>query len=76
MKDPRSNENPAETYLVIEDISGYTDSTITYVVSLTDLQRNLANPLHCPRKAVSISELEVVADDINSFVNSWNEIAQ
>ena len=70
---PYPDENPEETYLVTEDISEYTDDAIIYVVSLTDLQRNVANPTLTPRKAVAKSELTVVAEDLVSFVESWNK---
>jgi hypothetical protein len=70
---PFPDENPAETYLIIEDISQYSDDTIIYVVSITDLQRNVSNPTLAPRKAVTKSELSVVADDLKSYVESWNK---
>lgn len=66
------DENPVESYLIIEDIASYADNQITYVVSLTDLQRNVGNPQWTPRKAVAISELEVLADSLEAFVASWN----
>jgi len=49
---PFHDENSAETYLILEDISEYADNAIIYVVSITDLQRNIANPTLAPRKAV------------------------
>lgn len=69
---PSPDENPTESYLITEDIASYTDNQITYVVSITDLQRNVANPQLTPRKAVVISELEVLADSLEAFVASWN----
>jgi len=71
---PLADENPAETYVVTEDVSAYSDDQITYVVSITDLQRNINNPTMAPRKAVAISELSVVADDLKSYVESWNKL--
>ena len=70
-----TDENPAETYLILEDLNSYADDTIIYVVSITDLQRNLANPTLSPRKAVTKSELTVVAEDLTSYVESWNKPA-
>lgn len=69
---PLPGENPAETYIITEDVSAYKEDTITYIVSITDLQRNISNPALAPRKAVEISELNVVADDLTSYVESWN----
>ena len=70
---PFPDENSAETYIVTEDVSKYSDDTIIYVVSITDLQRNVSNPSLTPRKAVTKSELTVVADDLTTFVESWNK---
>jgi len=72
LTNPLLDENPAETYLVLEDLTPYADDAIIYIVSITDLQRNIANPASSPRKAVTKSELTVVAEDLTSYVESWN----
>ena len=69
------NENPAEAYIILEDLDSYVDDAIIYVVSITDLQRNIANPAQSQRKAVTKSELTVVADDLTIYVESWNNPA-
>ena len=69
---PLPDENPAETYLITEDVSVYSDDATIYVVSLTDLQRN-PSPVLTPRKAITKSELVVIADDLASYVASWNK---
>jgi len=71
---PYPDENPAESYLVLEDVSDYADNAIIYVVSVTDLQRNIHNPTASPRKAVTKKELTVVAEDLTSYVESWNKL--
>jgi hypothetical protein len=70
---PLPDENPLETYIITEDLSEYGDDDIIYVVSITDLQRNISNPTKAPRKAVTKSELSVVAEDLTSYVESWNK---
>ena len=70
---PAADENPLEAYLIIEDVRNYTPDQITYVVSITELQRNIQNPLEAPRKAVSLDELTVLAEDLPSYVESWNK---
>jgi hypothetical protein len=70
---PLSDENPEETYLITEDVSHFSDDVIIYVVSITDLQRNVSNPTLTPRKAIAKSELTVVADNLTAFVESWNK---
>jgi hypothetical protein len=72
---PLSDENPMETYLILEDLDKYSDSDIVYVVSITDLQRNIHNPTASPRKAVTKSELTVVAQNLASYVETWNKPA-
>jgi hypothetical protein len=68
------DENPMETYLILEDLDKYSDNDIIYVVSITDLQRNINNPTAAPRKAVTKSELTVVADSLQAYVESWNNL--
>ena len=70
---PLPDENPTETYIITEDISVYPDDATIYVVSITDLLRNVANPALAPRKAIKKSELLVVADGLTSYVQSWNK---
>ena len=67
------DENPAESYIVVEDISLFNDDSTVYVVSITDLQRNITNPLSAPRKLVKKTSLNVIAEDLTSYVESWNE---
>ena len=74
LTNPAQDENPQEAYLIIEDVSNYPSNQITYVVSITDLQRNIANPPRAPRKAVSLDEMTVVAEDLTSYVQSWNQL--
>lgn len=69
---PFPDENPAEAYLITEDVSNHNDDAIIYVVSLTDLQRNISNPLLTPRKAVAKGELTVIANSLGEYVESWN----
>lgn len=70
---PGNSNNSVETYLILEDLHQYSDDDIIYVVSITDLQRNIHNPTSAPRKAVTKSELTVVAEDLQSYVESWNK---
>lgn len=74
IKTPQPDENPLEAYIVTEDLSQKDDSVLTLVVSITDLQRNIANPAIAPRKAIRKSELEVIADSLTTYVESWNNI--
>ena len=68
------DENPAESYIILEDLTSYADNAIIYVVSITDLQRNISNPTIAPRKAVTKSELVFVAEDLTSYIESFNQL--
>ena len=70
---PSPDENPAESYIITDNVSEYNDDSIIYIVSITDLQRNIANPTLTPRKSVKKSELKVIAEDLTSYVESWND---
>ncbi len=67
-----ADENPAETYLITEDVSVYSDDATIYVVSITELQRNIATPAFAVRKPIKKSDLSVIADDLTTYVQSWN----
>jgi hypothetical protein len=43
------------------------------VVSLKSLQRNIKQPELAEKISVKKNELVVVANDLNSYVNSWNQ---
>jgi hypothetical protein len=75
LTNPMADENPAEAYLILEDLASYADDAIIYIVSITELQRNIQNPTGALRKAVTKSELTVVAEDLTSYVESWNKPA-
>jgi len=74
IRNPYPDENPAEAYLVTEDVSVYSDDATIYIVSITELQRNIAHPALSQRKAVTKSELALVAEDLKSFIESFNEL--
>ena len=69
---PLPGENPAETYLILEDVTVYKDDATIYIVTLTDLQRNISNPTLTPRKSILKSELTVIADSLEAYVALWN----
>ena len=70
---PLPDENPAEAYIITEDVSGDGD-VLLHVVSLTDLQRHISNPALTPCKAIMRSEFTLIAEDLTRFVESWNTL--
>ncbi len=71
---PVGVENPRETYLILHDLDNCSDNDIIYVVSITELQRNINNPTAALHKAVTKAELAVVAESLQSYVESWNKL--
>ena len=70
---PKPDENPFEAYIVTEDVKDYPNGAIIQLVSITNLQRNISNPSLAPRKAIAKNELDVEAEDLKSYVESWNK---
>ena len=71
---PNVNEKDYEVYIISdENISEKLDEDYIVVVALTDLQRNINTPQSAPRKQFKKSELVVVAEDLESYVASWNK---
>lgn len=67
---PPSAEKAAEAYLILEDVTSYDDTAIIHVISLLDLQENMANPTASPLQAFVKSDLTVVAEDLRSYLES------
>ena len=68
------NQNSDEDYIIMESAPGsyHIDTTID-IVTLNDLQRNVTRPSLAPRKLIKKSDLEVVAENLQSYVESWNK---
>jgi len=69
---PLADENPEEVYIVGEDPSVYDEDDTIYVVSLKELQRNIHNPALTPQIPVPKNELYVVAENLEVYIESWN----
>jgi hypothetical protein len=62
-----------EVYIVTEDPAEFDEEDNILVVSLKSLQRNIKQPELAEKISVKKNELVVVANDLNSYVNSWNQ---
>jgi len=62
-----------EVYIVTDDPAEFEADDEILVVSLTSLQRNIGDPDLAERLPVRKDELVVVANDLTSYVNSWNK---
>lgn len=62
-----------EVYIVTEDPAEFDEEDDILVVSLKSLQRNIKQPELAEKISVKKNELVVVANDLNSYVNSWNQ---
>lgn len=61
-----------DVYIVTENPAGVSGDDKISVVKLKDLQRNINNPDNVLRLPVTKNELVVVAEDLESYVRSWN----
>ena len=62
-----------EVYIVAEDPAGFDGDEDVLVVNLKDLQRNIKNPENAERLQVPKDELVVIAEDLESYIKSWND---
>jgi hypothetical protein len=67
------DEDPLEVYILTEDPLPFDDEDSLYVVSLSDLQRNVHNPHICQQIPVAKNELNVIAENLEAYVESWNQ---
>ncbi|HWZ15435.1 MAG TPA: hypothetical protein VNW95_09375 [Mucilaginibacter sp.] len=63
---------PEEVFIITEDPADFGPEDDILVVSLTELQRKIRHPENAERIAVPKNELVVVGDDLESYVQSWN----
>jgi hypothetical protein len=71
---PLDDESPDDVYIVAEDPQPYGPDDNIYVVNLKDLQRNISTPLLVQQTAIPKNELAVIANDIDSYIQSWNAV--
>jgi hypothetical protein len=70
---PLDDEDPSTVYIVCEDPNGFDENDAIYISDLNELQRNIFKPLSTPQISVIKSELTVIADDLETYVKSWNK---
>ncbi|WP_121812975.1 hypothetical protein [Mucilaginibacter kameinonensis] len=66
------DENPNDVYIVTEDPTPFDLEDSIYVTNLSDLQKNLHAPLFTPQHAVAKGDLNVIADSLEGYINSFN----
>lgn len=69
---PLEDESPDDVYIVAEDPQPYGLDDNIYVVNLKELQRSISNPQFAPQVAIPKNELVVIANDIDSYIRTWN----
>jgi hypothetical protein len=69
---PMADENPSDVYIIAEDPSPFDLDDDIYIVNLRDLQRNINNPSITSQFPVPKSELNVIAENLEDYVKSWN----
>ena len=72
MINPLNEEESKDVYIIAEDPRPFDDDDTIYVVALKELQRNVRNPDFTPQIPVTKNELTVVAENLEDYINSWN----
>jgi hypothetical protein len=70
---PMDDENPEDVYVLTEDPTPFEAEDSLYFVNIKDLQRNINNPTFSPQVAFPKAEVVVVANDLESYIASWNK---
>jgi hypothetical protein len=66
--------NPSDQYLVVDDLANIRDAELIKVCSISELQRATAEGRTPKLDLFKITELSVLADDLKSFIESFNQI--
>ncbi|HTI58978.1 hypothetical protein [Mucilaginibacter sp.] len=74
IRNPFTDENPDDVYIITEDPASFSEDDNIYVVNLNDLQRNIDHPLMCQQMSIAKNELIVIADNLQDYIKSWNEV--
>ena len=69
---PFPGEDPMETYILVDSSEDIAKNEMLQVVSITQLQRHMREPNTAPRITVKKEQLKVVAQDLTSFIESFN----
>ena len=70
---PLQDENLNDVYVVAEDPAPFDPEDNIYVVNLRDLQRNIKAPLAVTQIAVTKSDLNVIAKNLEEYISFWNK---
>ena len=69
---PMEDENLSDVYIVAEDPSPFDLDDDIYIVNLRELQKNLDNPSGASQIAIPKSDLNVIAENLDEYIRSWN----
>ncbi|WP_162276916.1 hypothetical protein [Mucilaginibacter pedocola] len=67
-----TNENSTDVYIITEDPAPFKEGDEIRIVKLRDLQRSIRNPSAAPHITVRKSDLNVIADNLEEYIKSWN----
>lgn len=70
--DSDTEQKSEDVFIVVDDPTLFTDDDKITVVSLNDLQRNIANPDLTNKTLVTKKNLNLIAEDLSSYIESWN----
>lgn len=70
--DSDTEQKSEDVFIVVDDPTLFTDDDKITVVALNDLQRNIANPDLTNKTLVTKKNLNLIAEDLSSYIESWN----
>ncbi|MGY3212474.1 hypothetical protein [Mucilaginibacter sp. HD30] len=73
---PIDDENPGDVYIIAEDPAPFDSEDEIYLVNLRDLQRNINSPAAAPQIQVVKSGVNVIAANLEEYINSWNKLKE
>ena len=70
--DPSTGKKSEDVFIVVDNPLLYSNDDKIRVVALNELQRNTANPDLAERLLIAKNTLNMVAEDLTAYVESWN----
>jgi hypothetical protein len=70
--DPITGQKSEDVFIVIDNPLQFSNNDKIRVVALNDLQRNTTNPDMAERILIPKNTLNMLAEDLTSYVESWN----
>lgn len=70
--DPATGQKSEDVFIVVDNPQLYSNDDKIRVVALNELQRNTANPDMAERILIPKNTLNILAEDLTAYIESWN----